>query len=165
MADSTAAEQVTESANDSQAKTFTQEQVNAIVAERLSRAKSQPPADYEELKAKAAEYDAAQEAAKSDLQKAVERAEKAEKALNERKAADERRAKAAEAAKAAKLPGQFAAIVMAMEGDAGENAKAVAAAIESLGGAQYRQTRDRGEAPRGADAMHDAARMLFGGKN
>lgn len=34
-------------------KTFTQEEVNRIIAERLSRAKSTPPSDYEELKEKA----------------------------------------------------------------------------------------------------------------
>ena len=57
-------------------KTFTQEEVNAIVEKRLARVKSEPPADYEELKAKAAKYDEAQEAAKSELQKATEAAEK-----------------------------------------------------------------------------------------
>ena len=67
-------------------RSFTQEQVDAIVRERLARAKSEPPADYEELKAKAAKYDEAQEAAKSDLQKATERAQQMEEELNRMKA-------------------------------------------------------------------------------
>lgn len=53
-------------------KTFTQDELNAIVADRVARAK---PADYDDLKAKAEEFDKIAEAQKTDLQKAQEAAE------------------------------------------------------------------------------------------
>ena len=55
--------------------TFTQEELNAIVADRLARERSKY-GDYEELKQKAAAYDEAEEANKTELQKQTERAEK-----------------------------------------------------------------------------------------
>lgn len=54
-------------------RTFTQTEMNAIIQERVARERGKY-ADYDDLKAKAAQYDEAQEASKSDLQKAVERA-------------------------------------------------------------------------------------------
>ena len=68
-------------------KTFTQEEVNNIVAERLGRDR-QKFADYDELKQKAAEFDKLQEANKTELQKATERAEKAEKEIADMKQAN-----------------------------------------------------------------------------
>ena len=69
-------------------RTFTQDEVNRLMGEvrRETRAKF---ADYDELREKATKYDEATEAAKSELQLAVERAEKAEaeaKSLKEAKA-------------------------------------------------------------------------------
>ena len=52
-------------------KTFTQAELDAIVADRLARERAKYP-DYENLKAKAAKYDAAEEAGKSELQKATD---------------------------------------------------------------------------------------------
>ena len=51
-------------------KTFTQSELNAIVADRLSRERGKY-SDYEELKTKAAQFDAAEEARKTELQKAT----------------------------------------------------------------------------------------------
>lgn len=56
-------------------RTFTQDEMNAIIADRLSREKSKY-ADYDELKAKALKFDEAEEASKSELQKQTERADK-----------------------------------------------------------------------------------------
>lgn len=67
-------------------KTFTQEQVNAIVAERLKRDRGER-ADYEELKKKAARLDEIEEASKSELQKAKDRADGLQKELNAMKEA------------------------------------------------------------------------------
>jgi DNA repair ATPase RecN len=67
-------------------KTFTQADVDRIVQERLARAKSTPPADYEDLKAKAARLDEIEEANKSDLQKATDAAARAKAAADEWKA-------------------------------------------------------------------------------
>lgn len=71
-------------------KTFTQDELNAIVGERLAREREKF-ADYESLKEKASKYDEAEEASKSELQKATERAEKLESELNGYKKAEELR--------------------------------------------------------------------------
>lgn len=55
-------------------RTFTQEEMDAIIGDRLKRERAKY-SDYEDLKAKATAYDAAEEANKSDLQKANEKAE------------------------------------------------------------------------------------------
>lgn len=92
-AESTGAAEAAETnptAGTEQGKTFTQEQVNSIVEERLAR-ESKKYADYEELKSKAAEFDKQQEAEKSELQKATEKSEKLEAELNQLKHADELR--------------------------------------------------------------------------
>jgi len=65
-------------------KTFTQEEVNAIVGKRLHEEKEKY-ADYDELKNKAAKYDEAEEASKSELQKATERAEGLQKEVDKMK--------------------------------------------------------------------------------
>lgn len=54
-------------------RTFTQSELNAIVADQLSRAQAQYQ-DYDALKEKAEKYDQAQEAGKTELQKATEKA-------------------------------------------------------------------------------------------
>lgn len=69
-----------------EAKTFTQEQVNRMIQERLARHKSEPPADYEDLKAKAARLDELEAANKSDLEKANDAASKAKAKADEWKA-------------------------------------------------------------------------------
>ena len=81
MADENTQTETQENAGAEQARTFTQEEVNHLIGERLDRFKAS--IDLDGLQAKAAQYDQAQDAAKSDLQKAVERAEAAEKARDE----------------------------------------------------------------------------------
>ncbi len=78
-------ENAAESGNDTSQKTeFTpitsQEEMDRIVTARLSR-QAAKFADYGDLKAKAAKFDEQAEANKSDLQKALDRAEAAEKQL------------------------------------------------------------------------------------
>ncbi|MBQ2680458.1 MAG: hypothetical protein IJF97_00825 [Eggerthellaceae bacterium] len=106
--------------NEDQPRTFTQEQVDNIVRERLARAKAEPPADYEELKAKAAKYDEAQEAAKSDLQRATEEKDKWKDRYEELKAGNDRRDAIAAAASEY---GVDAAMLERMSGDVVDNAK------------------------------------------
>lgn len=57
---------------ENQEKTFTQDELNAIVADRLARERSKY-ADYDELKTKAEAFDKAAEESKSELEKAKER--------------------------------------------------------------------------------------------
>lgn len=54
-----------------------QEELNRVIGERVAREKAKY-AGFDELKAKATEYDHLQEQSKTDLQKALERAEAAE---------------------------------------------------------------------------------------
>lgn len=58
-----------------ESKTFTQEEVNKIIGERLAKEKSRY-ADYDDIKAKAAKYDKQEEANMSELEKAQKTANK-----------------------------------------------------------------------------------------
>lgn len=71
-----------ENTNSTETKTFTQEQVDAIVGDRLARARKNY-ADYDELKAQAAKYAELQESSKSELEKALERATKSDARIAE----------------------------------------------------------------------------------
>ena len=62
-------QETTQNPVEPQGKTFTQEDVNRIVAERVKRY-----ANYEELKQKAEQFDQIEESNKTELQKAVEKA-------------------------------------------------------------------------------------------
>lgn len=97
---------------------FTQEEVNRLIGERVARAKAAPPADYEELKAKAARLGELEEAAKSDLAKANERAEAAEAKAARYEAAESRRAWTAKAAEATGVPAE---VLAAVEADSEES--------------------------------------------
>lgn len=61
-------------------KTFTQEQVEQMIRERLSRAKSSVPDDYEEAKAKAEKYDEEKGRESDELSKMSERIKELEDA-------------------------------------------------------------------------------------
>lgn len=65
--------------------TFTQEQVNAMLAEQ-KRKVSEKFTGYDDLKAKAEQFDAAQEAAKTEQQRAAEAAQRAERERDEARA-------------------------------------------------------------------------------
>lgn len=73
MADTAAVEQVNGTATETQGnRTFTQAELDDIVQTRLSKERAKY-SDYEELKAKALKFDEAEEAGKSELQKATEK--------------------------------------------------------------------------------------------
>lgn len=69
-------------------RTFTQAEMDAIIGERLSRERAKY-AEFEVYKEKAEKFDAAEEAAKSDLEKATERANALQAELDNLKKADE----------------------------------------------------------------------------
>lgn len=71
-------------------KTFTQEEVNSIVKERLDRANAKY-SDYETLKEKATRLDELEEANKTELQKANEQVSALKDELNSLKQANELR--------------------------------------------------------------------------
>ena len=80
-------------------KTFTQDDVNHIVAKRVAKY-----ADYETLKEKAAKYDEQVEASKTELQKATERAESLKAELDALKNAEQLRAMREEVARSKGIP-------------------------------------------------------------
>ena len=71
-------------------RTFSQSELNAILAEDRRKTAGKF-ADYDDLKAKAAQYDQAEQANKSELQKALDRATAAEKERDDLKAANKDR--------------------------------------------------------------------------
>ena len=116
-------------------RTFTQAELDAIVGDRLKRERAKY-ADYDEFKAKAAKFDEAEEASKSELQKAVEERDKY-KAELEKLAAERERAE--KVAKVAAEKGVDAALRSRMEGDVEENAEFLAARPK------YEAVHDEGE--------------------
>lgn len=78
--------QVTQEANETE-RTFTQAELDNIVKERLRRDRADR-ADYDELKAKAARLDEIEEANKTELQKATDRADSLQKELDALKNAE-----------------------------------------------------------------------------
>lgn len=71
-------------------RTFTQSEMDAIISDRLKRERAKY-SDYEDLKAKATAFDEAEEANKSDLQKANEKAESLQAQLDALTKANEER--------------------------------------------------------------------------
>lgn len=94
MADENTQTETTENTGAEQARTFTQDEVNRLIGERLDRFKAS--VDLDGLQAKAARLDQEQEASKTELQKAQERAAAAEKARDEALTAATREAVARE---------------------------------------------------------------------
>lgn len=87
-------------------RTFTQEEVNELMG-KVRRETRSKYADYDDLKAKAGKYDEAQEANKSELEKALERAKKAEEALEVANATAEKAALVARVSKATGVPAEL----------------------------------------------------------
>lgn len=108
-------------------RTFTQADVDGIVKERLRRERERY-ADYDQLKAKAAKFDEAEEAAKSDLQKATERAEQLQKELDGMRAESARRKLVGDVAKET---GVDAEILTTMSGSTEEEVRANAQLLKA----------------------------------
>ncbi len=87
MANETVNQEV-ETTTEAVEKTFTQSELDQIIGERLKREREKFT-DYEALKEKAAKFDQIEEDAKTELQKATERAEKLEAELSAMKHTEE----------------------------------------------------------------------------
>lgn len=120
-------------------KTFTQAELDRIVAERLSRDRAKY-ADYETLRAKAAKLDKLEEASKTELQKANERAAALETELNGMKQAQKARALRESVSRDTGVPA--ALLTMETEEDCREQAKAI---LEFARPSGYPSLRDGGE--------------------
>lgn len=128
-----------ETNGESQTRTFSQDEVNAIVGKRLADEKVKY-ADYEDLKAKAAKFDELEETKKSELQKATERAATLEQELNSMKKAEEVRTIRETVAKETGIPAHL------LTGTTEEECKAQAAAIADYAKpSPYPAVKDAGE--------------------
>lgn len=90
----------------SEGRAFTQAELDAIVADRLARERAKY-SDYESIKAKAAKFDAAEEAGKSELQKLTDRAAALKSELDGLKKANQLRDLRAAVAKAKGVPAEL----------------------------------------------------------
>lgn len=88
MANETVNQELATEATEQPEKTFTQSELDQIIGERLKREREKYP-DYDALKEKAAKLDQIEEDAKTELQKAQEKAEKLEAELSAMKHTEE----------------------------------------------------------------------------
>lgn len=133
-------QETTATAPETEERTFTQAELDAIVTERLKRDRAKY-ADYDALKEKAEKLDAMEEANKTELQKAIERGDALENELNSlKKAAEIRKLRDAVSAET----GVPASLLTAdTEDGCREQAKAI---IAFSGSQSYPNVRDAGEA-------------------
>lgn len=120
-------------------RTFTQAEMNAIITDRLNRERSKY-ADYDALKSKAAQFDAAEEAGKTELQKANEKNASLQAQLEQLTRANTLRDLRAKISAETGVPAEL------LNGETEETCKAQAAAILKFakpGG--YPAVRDGGE--------------------
>lgn len=119
-------------------KTFTQAEVNQIVSDRLTREQAKF-ADYTELKAKAAKLDEIEEANKTELQKAHERAEALQGELDGLKKAEALRQMRETVANETGVPSKL------LTGETKEACAAQAQAILEFAKPAYPNVKDGGE--------------------
>ncbi len=120
-------------------RTFTQEELDRIVGERLQRERAKY-ADFEALKEKASKFDQIEEQSKSELQKVTERADALQKELDGMKKADAIRLVRESVAQETGVP------VNLLHGETKEECEEMAKAILSYAKPSgYPQVRDGGE--------------------
>lgn len=121
-------------------KTFTQDEVNQIVQERLFKErKKYEGIDLDALKEKASKFDKMEEANKTELQKANERAIALEAELNNLKSANEIRDIREKVSKETNVP------VSLLTGTTEEECKAQADGIKAFANPTYPTIKDAGE--------------------
>ena len=119
-------------------KTFTQDELNAILNDRLKREREKY-GDYEALKEKAGKYDEYEEKSKTEIQKATEKAEKLQHEIDEMKQAANIRELRAKVSKETGVPENL------LSGTTEEDCKAQAEAIKAFAKPAYPSVRDAGE--------------------
>lgn len=119
-------------------KTFNQSDLDRIVGERLAREREKY-SDYDLLKEKAAKLDSIEEASKTELQKATERATALETELSAMKKEKEVRDIRETVAREAGIP------VVLLTGSTIEECKAQAEAVKAYASPTYPVVKDHGE--------------------
>lgn len=132
-------------------KTFTQEELNSIIDERLKREREKF-ADYNELKEKATKYDEVEEANKTELEKATERANSLQAELDQLKTAEQLRIMRQEVSEETGVP------AMLLTGETKEACMDQANGIKAFAKPNYPSVPDGGE-PHGT--VKKAAREQF----
>lgn len=128
---------VTETVDEGQ-KTFTQEDVNRIVGERLAR-ETAKYADYDSLKDKASKFDQMEEANKTELQKAQEKAANLQSELDGLRKSEEIRQMREKVSAATGVP------VSLITAETEEAATEQANAIKQYATPTYPKVKDSGE--------------------
>jgi len=119
-------------------KTFTQDEVNRIVTNRLAKY-----SDYETLKAKAEKFDEAEEANKSELQKALDKANKLQTELDDLHKRDEIRAVRDEVSQTTGVPSSL--LTGSTKEECEAQAKAIAEYKAQTAPAAYPAVKDGGD--------------------
>ena len=119
-------------------KTFTQDELNAIVSDRVKREREKH-ADYAELKEKAMKLDQLEEASKSEIQKMTEKADRLQQELDQIRQAESIREIRAKVAAETGIPTNL------LTGDTEEACKEQAEAIKAFAKPAYPTLRDAGE--------------------
>lgn len=119
-------------------KTFTQAELNAIVQDRIARERSKY-GNFEELKEKALKFDQIEEESKSELQKATERADSLQAELDKMKKADAVRTLREEVSKETGVPANL------LHGTTKEECEAQAKDILAYAKPNYPNVEDKGE--------------------
>ena len=124
--------------NGQEAKTFTQEELNATISDRLKREREKY-ADYAELKKKAEAYDKYTEASKTELQKATDKVTELQKELDDIKQAEAVRAIREKVAKETGVPANL------LSGSTEEDCRTQAEGIKAFANPSYPNVTDKGE--------------------
>ena len=119
-------------------KTFTQEELNAIVSDRVKREREKH-ADYAALKEKADRLDQLEEASKSEIQKMTEKAAQLQQELDQIKQAEVIREMRSKVSKETGIPENL------LTGATEEDCRAQADAIKAFATPTYPNIRDGGE--------------------
>lgn len=139
MEETNTAQAGTNETQGTEAKTFSQDELNKIVQERVAKEKAKYEG-YEELKEKAAKFDEQTEASKTELQKATEKAEKLEAELKSLKKSEAVNAVRSKVAEELKVPASL------LHGDTEEECRAEATAILEFANSKgYPEVNDGGE--------------------
>lgn len=119
-------------------KTFTQDELNAIVGERVARERDKYEG-FEEYKAKAEEFDRLEEANKSELQKATEEVATLKAQVAQMTKDNEVREMRDKVSKESGIPANL------LTADSEDECKAQAEAIKAFANPNYPNVRDGGE--------------------
>lgn len=125
--------------NQAEEKTFTQDELNKILGERLDRERAKY-ADFDELKKKAEQFDEIQEQSKSELQKAQERAQSLQAELDSIKEREAVRTVREAVAKETNVPANL--LTGSTEEECKQQAEAILAFAQPSG---YPTVKDGGE--------------------